>query len=152
MHFRFLCIATALFCLAFSAGCGSGEDSSKTGNSAADAQKKAPAYGKIQHVALNPTIDPDLAKKGDKIFRVICSACHKYDQRYVGPSLGGVVNRRTPEYIMNMVLDTEVMLTKDDTAHCLLQTYLTKMPNAQVNENDARACLENFRVVAPNFK
>jgi cytochrome c2 len=109
-----------------------------------------PAYGKIKEVKLDPTLDPRLAKQGKQIFTVICSACHRYGQRYVGPALGKVVDRRKPEYIMNMILDTETMLEKDDTVRCLLQQYLTKMPNTHVNETDARAVLEHLRDVNAN--
>jgi len=132
------------------ASCGkSGEE--KTDTAAAEtatAEKAAAVYGKIKEVSMDAQVNAEFAKKGEKIFGVVCSACHKYDERYVGPALGDVYKRRTPVYIMNMILDTDVMLEKDDTARCLLQTYLTKMPNAQVNETDARFVLEHLRDVA----
>jgi hypothetical protein len=49
---------------------------------------------------------------------------------------------------MNMILDTETMVEKDDTVRCMLQTYLMKMPNMQVDEKDARAVVEHLREVA----
>jgi cytochrome c len=135
-----LCAASLL-----PAGCGQsgGKADSKTGD--AQAAKPKPAYGKIKEVKLAATIDPALVQKGGKIFNVICTACHRLDTRYVGPALGKVTERRTPEYIMNMILDTETMLEKDDTVKCLLQQYLTKMPNTNVNEQDARTVLEFLR-------
>ncbi|MBI5648454.1 MAG: c-type cytochrome [Ignavibacteriae bacterium] len=139
-------LLSALVCLA---ACGNSGEQPRT--EAAEVPKP-PVYGKIQNVELASVVDAPLAKKGEKIFKVICTACHKYDQRYVGPAIGSVFNRRTPEYIMNMILDTEVMLQKDDTARCLLQTYLVKMPNAQVNETDARSVLEHLRDIAPQYK
>lgn len=136
-------------------GCGGGEqqDGAKSADAgeAASAEETAQAvYGKIKEVSMDPQVNAGFAEKGEKIFNVVCSACHKYDERYVGPALGDVYERRTPEYIMNMMLDTDVMLEKDDTARCLLQEYLTKMPNAQVNETDARYVLEHLRHVAEN--
>lgn len=135
-------------------GCGGGEqggeDAGKAAEAAANEETAKAVYGKIKEVSMDPQVNTAFAEKGEKIFNVVCSACHKYDERYVGPAVGDVYDRRTPEYIMNMMLDTEVMLEKDDTARCLLQEYLTKMPSAQVNETDARYVLEHLREVAEN--
>lgn len=110
--------------------------------------KAKPDYYKIKDVKLGATIDPALSQQGGKVFDVTCTGCHKYDERYVGPALGDVTKRRTPEYVMNMILDTETMVEKDDTVRCMLQTYLMKMPNMQVDEKDARAVVEHLREVA----
>jgi mono/diheme cytochrome c family protein len=109
--------------------------------------KEKPQYYKVKNVELGATIDPAMAKHGTQIFDVTCTGCHKYDEKYVGPALGDVTKRRTPEFIMNMILDTETMIDKDDTVKCMLQTYLMKMPNMQVDEKDARAVLEHLREV-----
>ncbi|MBS1562610.1 MAG: cytochrome c [Bacteroidetes bacterium] len=115
------------------------------GQPAEEATKAKPSYYKIQHVDVAPTVDPVMAKAGADIFDVKCTACHKLDERYVGPALGQVTQRRPPEYIMNMILDTETMINNDDTVQCLLQTYLLKMPNQSVDEKDARNVLEFLR-------
>jgi cytochrome c551/c552 len=86
-----------------------------------------------------------MAGAGKEIFETKCNACHKYDERYVGPALGKVTHRRTPEYVMNMILDTETMIENDDTVKCLMQEYLMRMPNQDVNEKDARNVLEHLR-------
>lgn len=114
--------------------------------------KQKPEYYKVKEVKLGATIDPALSKQGAKVFDVTCTGCHKYDERYVGPALGEVTKRRTPEYVMNMILDTETMIEKDDTVRCMLQTYLMKMPNMQVDEKDARAVVEHLREVADKKK
>lgn len=121
-------------------------DSAKNGASK-EVVKEKPQYYKVKNVELGATIDPAMAKHGTQIFDVTCTGCHKYDEKYVGPALGDVTKRRTPEYIMNMILDTETMIDKDDTVKCMLQTYLMKMPNMQVDEKDARAVLEHLREV-----
>jgi hypothetical protein len=59
-----------------------------------------------------------------------------------------VTQTRTPEYVMNMILDTETMIDNDDTVKCLLQEYMLKMPNMQVDEKDARSVLEHLREIA----
>lgn len=110
-----------------------------------EVKKPKAVYGKIQHVDVGETIDPTMAKAGMEIFETKCSACHKYDERYVGPALGKVATRRTPEYIMNMILDTETMIENDDTVKCLMQEFLMRMPNQSVDEKDARNLLEHLR-------
>ena len=120
-------------------------DENANGQPAEEAVKEKPKYYKIQHVDVGSTIDPVMVKAGTDIFDVKCTACHKLDERYVGPALGKVTQRRPPEYIMNMILDTETMINNDDTVQCLLQTYLLKMPNQSVDEKDARNVLEFLR-------
>lgn len=110
-----------------------------------EVKKEKAVYGKIQHVDVGETIDPTMAKAGLDIFDTKCSACHKYDERYVGPALGQVAKKRTPEYIMNMILDTETMIENDDTVKCLMQEFLMRMPNQSVDEKDARNILEHLR-------
>lgn len=150
MEHRHIYSLFAFVMLILVSGCGnSGKEQQGGQADAAAAEEKAKAtYGKITEVSMDAQLNAEYAEKGEKIFNVVCSACHKLDERYVGPELGTVFKRRTPVYIMNMMLDTEVMLEKDDTARCLLQEYLTKMPSAQVNETDARFVLEHLRAVA----
>ena len=75
-----------------------------------------------------------------------CSACHKLtDQRVVGPGWLGVTKTRKPEWIMNMVLNVEVMLDQDPEAQKLLELCLTRMPNQNVSIGDARDILEFMR-------
>lgn len=115
---------------------------------ALEVPKAKAVYGKIQHVDLGSGIDLGKAKAGAEIFNTKCNACHKLDERYVGPALGQVTVRRTPEYVMNMILDTETMLENDDTVKCLMQEYLMRMPNQSVDEKDARNVLEHLRSYA----
>lgn len=114
--------------------------------------KEKVTYGKIKHVDVGTTIDAGMAKSGLAVFEMKCNACHKYEERYVGPALGKVTQRRTPEFVMNMILDTETMIDNDDTVKCLMQEYLMRMPNQSVDEKDARAVLEHLRDVASKSK
>ena len=112
-------------------------------------KKDKATYYKVKHVDLGDgTINVAMAKSGKDVFDMKCTSCHKYDERYVGPALGKVAERRTPEYIMNMILDTETMIDNDDTVKCLLQEYLMRMPNQSVDEKDARNVLEHLREYA----
>ncbi len=102
--------------------------------------------GPITEVTLGP-LDEALAKKGKIIFKQKCNACHKIEERYVGPAIKGVTTRRKPEWIMNMIVNPTGMLEKDPIAKELLATYLTPMTFQNVTTDQARAILEYFRQV-----
>lgn len=133
----------------FMVACGGQEEKANgSEESIYDVEKPKAVYGKIQHVDISEQIDPKMATVGKEVFEVKCSACHKYEERYVGPSLGKVTERRTPEFVMNMILDTETMIDNDDTVQCLMQEFLMRMPNQSVDEKDARGVLEHLRQYA----
>ena len=90
-------------------------------------------------------IDPAMVKEGAEVFDGKCAACHKMDEKVVGPALGGVTKRRTPEWIMNMILNPEEMTKQDPAAQALLAEHLTQMTFQNVTEKEARAILEYFR-------
>lgn len=89
--------------------------------------------------------DHAMAERGEKTFEGKCSACHKMDEKYVGPALGTVLNRRTPAYIMNMILNPEGMYTRHPVAKQLLAEHLTQMPNLGLSQAEAREVVEYFR-------
>ena len=95
-------------------------------------------------VTLGPP-DHAMAERGQKTFETKCSACHKFDEKYVGPALGGVLERRTPTYVMNMVLNPEGMYTRHPVAKQLLAQHLTQMPNLGLSQAEAREVVEYFR-------
>lgn len=92
-------------------------------------------------------IDPKLVKRGEEIWNQKCIACHKLDERYVGPAQGDVIKRRTPEFIMNMMLNPEEMQKRHPVVKQLLAEYMTPMTNQNLTVEDARAVLEFFREV-----
>jgi cytochrome c551/c552 len=92
--------------------------------------------------------DAALAEKGKAIYEGKCSACHQLtEQKIVGPGLKGVTEKRSPEWIMNMIINPEEMTKKDPTAKKLLAEHLTQMTNQDVSEQDARALLEFMRQI-----
>lgn len=130
-------------------GCGGGDTQpaseaapAETGGLTAAQLEKG--IGPITDVTLGP-LDEALAARGEEVFTVKCSACHKFDQRYVGPSLGGVTARRAPEYILNMILNPEEMIQKHPEAKKLLAQFMTPMPNQHLTQDEARAVLEYLR-------
>lgn len=107
--------------------------------------------GPITSVEIGP-IDKELVQKGKEVFESKCAACHKFDSKYVGPGLAGVTTRRTPEWIMNMILNPVEMTEKDPLAKQLLEEHLTQMTFQDVTQEDARAILEYFRSVDETAK
>ncbi len=100
--------------------------------------------GPVKSVTLG-AIDQTLADKGHEIFKAKCSACHKIKKRYIGPALKGITKRQSPEWIMNMILNPEVMIVKNATAKALLAKFSAPMANQHLTEKEARSVLEYFR-------
>lgn len=105
------------------------------------------AIGPIKQIMELSALDANLAKEGEKIFDSKCAACHKLDERYVGPPQRDVLERRTPEFVMNMMLNPEENYQKHPEIKKLLGEYMTQMPNQNLSVQDARAVLEYFRKV-----
>lgn len=97
-----------------------------------------------QVVELGP-IDQAKVAAGKVQFEGKCQACHKFEERYVGPALGGVTKRRTPAYIMNMILNPEGMYTRHPVARQLLAEHMTQMPNLGLTQDQAREVVEFLR-------
>jgi mono/diheme cytochrome c family protein len=102
--------------------------------------------GPITSVELG-AFDETLSKKGEDIYKLKCTACHMPNEDKVGPAPHGVLKRRTPEWIMNMILNPEGMAMKDPIARGLLGKYNTVMANQGLTQEDARAVLEYFRTL-----
>jgi len=104
--------------------------------------------GPIKNVELSATIDEAMAAKGSEIFKANCTACHKPDKKFIGPAPKGVLERRTPEWVMNMILDPEGMTKNDPLAHALLLEFNgSPMANQHLTEQQAREVLEYFRTL-----
>ena len=108
--------------------------------------KNQKGLGPIKEVKLGE-IDQELVKKGEEIYNIKCTACHAPDKAKLGPAPAGIMNRRSPEWIMNMILNPEEMAMKDPIGRGLLMKYNTVMANQGLTEADARAVLEYFRTL-----
>ncbi len=104
--------------------------------------------GSIKNVELAETIDQEMVDRGISIFETNCSACHKVDKRFIGPSPKGIMERRSPEWIMNMILDPQLMVEEDRCAKDLLVEFNgAAMANQNMTESQARDILEYFRTL-----
>lgn len=100
--------------------------------------------GPIKNITL-AAIDENMVAKGKEVYKANCTACHKLKKRYIGPALSGITERRSPEWIMNMIMNPEEMLAKDPIGKALIAEYNAPMANQQISEEDARAILEFLR-------
>lgn len=104
--------------------------------------------GPVKSVTLDPEIDRKLAVEGKDIYDQMCIACHKADTKFIGPAPKGILDRRTPEWVMNMILNPEVMVVEDPLAKDLLMEFNgSPMANQGLSEDEARAILEYFRTL-----
>jgi cytochrome c len=104
--------------------------------------------GPITSLVLPPEINEAMVAHGKDIYTKMCTACHRPDKKFIGPPQKGVMERRTPEWIMNMILNPEEMIQKDPLAKALLMEFNgAPMANQNLSEEDARAVLEYFRTL-----
>ena len=148
-------LAVLIIVLTISCGESKEENGTKSSNSANEkiAQKFGltlfeleNGIGPIKEKIKIDGIDNVLAQKGSKLFDEKCAQCHKLDERYTGPALRGVTERRTPEYIMNMILNPEEMTKRHPEAKKLLAIHINQMTFQNVTHDDARAILEFLRM------
>jgi len=142
-----ICSATTILLFACSPGKPKEESSeSKKENPVAEVVDPSKGIGQIKNVNLHTPLELDRVERGKAIYDMKCSACHKLtDQRIVGPGWKDVTKKRKPEWIMNMILNVDVMLDQDPEAQKLLELCLTRMPNQNVSIGDARDILEFMR-------
>jgi mono/diheme cytochrome c family protein len=104
--------------------------------------------GPIKSISLSEEIDPALVAQGQEVYNKMCTACHKPNEKFIGPPPAGVLERRTPEWVMNMILNPEVMIVQDPLAKDLLMEFNgAPMANQNLTEDQARAILEYFRTL-----
>ncbi|MFM1878714.1 MAG: hypothetical protein RLZZ241_1580 [Bacteroidota bacterium] len=102
--------------------------------------------GPVSNVAFGAEIDQALAAQGEAKFNSICIACHQINQRMIGPALAGVYERRSPEWVMNMILNPDEMLKSDPIAKALYEEYNgAMMLNQNLSQEEARAVAEYLR-------
>ncbi|PWH81347.1 c-type cytochrome [Brumimicrobium oceani] len=104
--------------------------------------------GPVKSVTIPETIDEALAAKGQEVYEANCTACHKPDKKHIGPAPKDILERRTPEWVMNMIINPDVMVQEDPLAKDLLIEYNgSPMSNQGITEDEARAILEYIRTL-----
>jgi cytochrome c1 len=102
--------------------------------------------GRFKDIQLQLPLNQAMVAKGKAIYQSKCFACHKLtSEMLVGPGWAGVTTRRTPEWIMNWITNTKVMLDKDLAAQAEMAVCLIRMPNQDLTDDQARNVLEFMR-------
>lgn len=145
-------LATFAFATLVMSGCGGSGDDAPAGDRGQAAGPAELTAFEVEHgigpiaepLNLGP-IDPERAARGQQIFEMSCAACHQMEGRFVGPPLGDVTDRRSPEFIMNMVLNPEEMARRHPVVQELLREYPVIMPYQNISEEQARDLVDYLR-------
>lgn len=108
-------------------------------------QTQDKGVGPVKDLKLGP-VDKKLASEGQQLFSTKCVACHSLDQQIIGPPLRNVTKRRTPEYVMNMILNPANMEKDDPVTRDVHKKYLaTPMTDQGFTQDQAKSLLEYLR-------
>jgi|AntDeeMinimDraft_4_1070355.scaffolds.fasta_scaffold04440_3 mono/diheme cytochrome c family protein len=102
--------------------------------------------GPIDHkVKLGDQIDEAMAKSGERLFNNKCSGCHRIHDNAQGPALGGVLQKRSPQWVMNMILNPGGMIEKNQQVQAMKAHYKIDMVNRNLSKKEARDVVEFLR-------
>lgn len=93
--------------------------------------------------------DEALVAEGERNFQLKCEACHRMEERLVGPPLGQVLERRTPTFVANMIMNPEQMAKEHPEVRALLAEYPIIMPYQNVTEEEALAIVAYLQSLQP---
>lgn len=133
--------------------CGGGEKAEETKEASTEKPNTSDydpnrGIGKYTDVKIEPTLNATMADGGEKVANVKCFSCHKpTEERLVGPGWKGVTERRTPVWMMNFLTNPEPMLDKDPELQAQLEICLVRMPNQNINDEEARNIFEYMRKI-----
>jgi mono/diheme cytochrome c family protein len=158
MKSLFKLIGVLVLSLLFSCGGDKKEDVSYAKKAPAKKESTVPAskridlsnkgVGTVTAMNLPLVVNDDLAAEGKIIFDKMCTACHKPDKKFIGPAPKGILERRSPEWVMNMILNPEQMVKEDPLAKDLLIEFNgSPMADQNLTKDEARAVLEYFRTL-----
>lgn len=109
---------------------------------------KNKGIGPISSYSFSTEINTELSAQGKSVYDSKCTACHMANQRMIGPALSGVYDRRSPEWVLNLLLNTNEMLKKDPISIALLKEYNNAIMNNQnLSEQEAKAVAEYLRTL-----
>lgn len=110
-----------------------------------NARSDRKGIGKFTSVNLAP-VNSGAAEKGEVLFSTQCASCHKSTtERLIGPGLKGITEKRTPEWILNMITNPEENLKKEPLGKALREEYKAVMPYMGTTDEEAKSVLEFLR-------
>ena len=101
---------------------------------------------KESDITITSPLDQKMVTAGKATYELKCQSCHRLTgEKLVGPGWKDVTKRRQPVWIMNMITNVDMMLETDPEAQKLLEQCLVRMPNQNLNKDEARQVLEFMR-------
>ena len=144
-------VAASLILMATIGSCGNEgvKKDEKTVDVTELANKQPEQHGteiKEGEITVTSPLNQDWVAKGQAIYNLKCQSCHRLTgEKLVGPGWKDVTKRRTPTWIMNMVTNVDMMLETDPEAQKLLEQCMVRMPNQNLDRDQARTVLEFMR-------
>lgn len=143
-----LTVACSIFCLGSCGGEGVKKDEKTV--EVTDLTKDQPeVHGtelKESDITLSTPLNAEWVTTGKATYELKCQSCHRLTaEKLVGPGWKDVTKRRQPLWIMNMITNVEMMLETDPEAQKLLEQCLVRMPNQNLDADQARKVLEYMR-------
>jgi len=97
-------------------------------------------------ITLATPLDQAMVSAGKATYELKCQSCHRLTtEKLVGPGWKDVTTRRTPVWIMNMIMNVDMMLEKDPEAQKLREQCMVRMPNLSLSKDESRQILEFMR-------
>jgi len=93
----------------------------------------------IHTFGLAQTID------GERLFKMNCMSCHDRNKQIIGPALKGVTKRRSEEWLIGFIRNSQKMIAKGDTASVRLYAEYNKIPQPtfeDLSDADIKAILK----------
>ncbi len=148
---------TLLLSLLLFNACGNGDTAEQTRNGEPETEEGLTDF-ELEHgigpvterIEISEEIDQEMVTKGRNIYEMKCEMCHNMEGRMVGPQLGDIMEKRSPEFVMNFILNPSGMVREHPVGQELLREYMTQMPYQNVKEDEARAIVEFLRDYAEN--
>ncbi len=103
--------------------------------------------GPITSYAFSEEINQEMAAAGEETFNSLCIACHEVEKRSIGPAISGLYERRSPEWVLNMILNPMQMINEDPIAKALYEDYGAIMAPQGLTEQQAKEVAEYMRTL-----
>jgi cytochrome c len=126
--------------------------------------KKAAHFNKYILIQQNPSTDKGIgpfknfkpgpvdyskAKIGKQSFTEKCTACHSLDKVVLAPALGNITKLRTPEFILNMIVNPSGMQKSNEEIKKQMKKFNNlPMTDQKISQEEAKNIYEYLRSVA----
>lgn len=90
-------------------------------------------------------VEPTKVEQGKELFITKCATCHYLDDRKTGPPLREITKKRSPEYVLNQILNPDQMGKLHPDGKKMVAMYAQYMTIQGITHDDALALLDFLR-------